>query len=192
MSACSSLPPLLDSFFRDRLPKQRNASRSTVASYRDALRMLILFLDDASRSGHPVSLLVIDIDRFKCMNDRFGHDVGDVVLTRVADVILNNVRRGDVVARYGGEEIVVLLPSTGIAAASAIADRIRSLVDLDVFHQDRDAGRVTVSIGVAAQQGEGVSFRGLFKAADEALYLAKERGRNRVELAPPVSLAAAA
>ncbi|SKA38994.1 GGDEF domain-containing protein [Consotaella salsifontis] len=149
-------------------------------------------IDDARRSGSPVSTLVIDIDRFKCMNDRFGHDVGDKVLKDVAAVVLANVRADDAVARYGGEEIVVVMPRTGLTTASVIADRIRAVVDQEVFHGDRDSGKVTVSVGVATHQGAGVSFKSLFKDADEALYRAKQRGRNRVELASPTSVSAVA
>ena len=159
------------------LPNRRKLERKSTS-----------IIENARRSGKPVSVLVIDIDRFKSMNDRFGHDVGDVLLKDVADVVLANVREHDALARYGGEEIVVVMPETGLPAASAVADRIRSLVDRDVFHGDRESGNVTVSVGVAAHQGDGVSFKKLFKAADEALYLAKERGRNRVELATPLTV----
>jgi len=137
----------------------------------------------ARQSGEPVSVLVIDIDRFKQVNDTYGHDIGDVILKRVADMVRVNVRSYDAVARFGGEEIVVAMPDTSVAAAVQVADRIRSGVDDEVFHGDRDTGNVTVSVGVASQAGDDLSFKRLFKAADEALFLAKERGRNRVECA---------
>ena len=150
-------------------------------------RMVSVLMDGACKTGEPISVLVVDIDLFKRVNDRFGHDVGDTILVEVADVIRQHLRAEDVVARFGGEEIVIAMPATGVAAASVIADRIRSVVDWDVFHGGRDTGNVTVSIGMATHQGSVVSFRTLFKAADDALFRAKERGRNRVEIASPMA-----
>ncbi|WAJ27867.1 GGDEF domain-containing protein [Antarcticirhabdus aurantiaca] len=133
-----------------------------------------------TRSGEgALSVFVIDIDRFKQVNDRYGHDVGDVVLKQVANIVRANIRSQDAVARFGGEELVVAMPNTDAAAASAIADRIREIIP-------RETGRslaVTVSIGVAGDRGSEVSFKRLFKAADEALYVAKQNGRNQIALA---------
>ncbi|MEX6509244.1 diguanylate cyclase [Jiella sp. M17.18] len=171
LEADASTDPLTE------LPNRRKLERKSVA-----------IIESAQRSGKPVSVLIIDSDHFKSMNDRYGHDVGDVLLKEVADVVSANVRPRDALARYGGEEIVVLMPETGAAAASVVAERVRRLVDFEVFHGDRGTGNVTVSIGVASDQGPAVSFKRLFKAADEALYVAKDRGRNRVEMAPPVTL----
>ncbi|MCK5931051.1 MAG: diguanylate cyclase [Fulvimarina manganoxydans] len=129
----------------------------------------------------PASLLLIDIDHFKQVNDRWGHDVGDRVLCQVADAIRSSIRDSDVVARYGGEEMIVLLPSTDLDTAEAIAERIRSTIEHEVFHISRTIGDVTVSIGVAVTSN-GTGYEAAFVAADRALYQAKGNGRNRVEV----------
>ena len=147
---------------------------------------------EAKANGTPLSVLVVDIDFFKRVNDMFGHDVGDIILIEVAEVIRRHVRGRDIIARFGGEEVVMAMPDTGVAEAAVIADRIRSIVDGEVFHAHRDKTNVTVSIGVATRQGNAVSFKDLFKVADDALYRAKERGRNRVEIAAPVAIEHAA
>ena len=150
--------------------------------------------EEAGRKNHPVSVLVIDIDRFKQFNDRFGHDVGDAVLKNVANAVQANVRATDALARFGGEEIVVAMPNTSREIAAIVAERIRSVVDTDVFHLDRDSANVTVSIGVATGQEPALTFKALFKHADEALFVAKRLGRNQVQLADlrtPLGLAAA-
>ncbi|MBP0439138.1 GGDEF domain-containing protein [Tianweitania sediminis] len=142
-------------------------------------------LAEARQACSATSMLVIDIDHFKRFNDRFGHDVGDMILVRVAQAIDEQTRSGDLIARFGGEEIVVGLPQTGLSEAAVLAERIRAYVADSVFYGDTESGRVTVSIGVAMHQGSGITMQRLFKAADEALYQAKGRGRNRVELSPP-------
>ena len=157
-------------------------------------RMTDRMFEEAGRKNHPVSVLVIDIDRFKQFNDRFGHDVGDIVLRNVADAVQASVRATDALARFGGEEIVVAMPNTSREIAAIVAERIRSVVDTEVFHLDRDSANVTVSIGVATGQEPALTFKALFKHADEALFVAKRLGRNQVQLADagsPMGLAAA-
>ncbi|MCD1643542.1 diguanylate cyclase [Aurantimonas coralicida] len=154
------------------LPNRRHLERRTSE-----------MVEVARRNDRPISVLVIDIDRFKQVNDTYGHDVGDTILLKVADVVRDNVRKSDAVARFGGEEIVVAMADATPAAALQTAERIRLSVDDKVFHGDQENGNVTVSVGVATQEGEDLSFKRLFKAADEALFLAKDRGRNRVEVA---------
>ncbi len=127
----------------------------------------------AARSGQPMSLLMLDIDDFKPFNDRHGHQAGDDVLRRVAEVLRDSVHRAaDLVARYGGEEFVVLLPETGLEQAREIAELLRAKIE--------ELG-VTASLGVATQvpSRDGNPDR-LVKRADEALYEAKRGGRNRV------------
>jgi diguanylate cyclase (GGDEF)-like protein len=135
------------------------------------------------RSGKPVSLLVIDVDHFKAFNDRHGHYGGDEALRNVASTIANNIRRpGDFVARYGGEEFVVVLGETNLAGAGVIAEIIRSAVQ-SLAPYATDTQPITVSIGIACAQAQpGGSIENLFSAADKALYAAKDKGRNRVEL----------
>lgn len=140
---------------------------------------------DNTARGASLSLLVLDLDHFKAVNDRHGHDAGDDVLRECADRLRKVVRNIDVVARFGGEEFVIVMPDTESFAASRVAERLRGLIDNEPF---RVAGgsiaiSVTASIGVATGTGEGVSGEGLFKLADEALYEAKKAGRNCVRLA---------
>ena len=138
----------------------------------------------ALRNRQPLSVLVCDIDRFKEYNDLYGHSQGDKCLRSVAWAMDSSVvRSGDTLARIGGEEFAVLLPGTGEAAARQVAERIREAVfSLNLEHEGADAKRVTVSIGVAQMRfGKTPNFDALFDAADQALYRAKQGGRNRVE-----------
>jgi diguanylate cyclase (GGDEF)-like protein len=132
----------------------------------------------ARRHHTPLSLIVIDIDWFKKVNDRHGHAVGDTVLRSVAQVIQKGLREGDLLFRYGGEEFVILLNNTAQDGAVQVAERIRAAVAATPCHcEGRDIG-VTVSLGVATLAEENGS--ALFDRADHALYQAKNQGRNRV------------
>jgi diguanylate cyclase (GGDEF)-like protein len=133
----------------------------------------------ARRHARPLSLLVIDIDHFKAVNDTYGHHVGDVTLKAVADVIRLGVRTDDTAARYGGEEIAVLLPETSLSEAVTLAERLRDRISaLDVTYRETSF-RVTVSVGCAQLQAdEGINE--FFERADRQTYVAKEAGRNRV------------
>ncbi|MBK6689786.1 MAG: GGDEF domain-containing protein [Deltaproteobacteria bacterium] len=135
----------------------------------------------ARRSHSPVSLLMIDADHFKRINDQYGHAAGDEVLKAVARMCRDQTREVDVVARFGGEEIVVLLPSTDLFGARNVAERLRAVVE--GYHQDWEGEtlRVTVSIGVATSN-EGDNLEALLARADASVYEAKRRGRNRVVL----------
>jgi diguanylate cyclase (GGDEF)-like protein len=140
------------------------------------------------REGSQMSLLLLDIDRFKQFNDEYGHQVGDDCLCAVAAAVRDGVRRAiDIVARYGGEEIAVILPSTGPTGAVAIAESVRSAIEaLRVPHAGNPEadGIVTASIGVATALARyGGTMRmpeSLLMSADHALYKAKHGGRNRV------------
>jgi diguanylate cyclase (GGDEF)-like protein/PAS domain S-box-containing protein len=137
----------------------------------------------AKRDGSPLSLIMIDVDRFKLFNDRYGHPAGDDCLRKVAGAIKNlPVRAADLVARYGGEELAILLPGTPEAGATILAERARSAVrGLAIPHAGSEARLVTISLGVATlvpqQSGQPDD---LVIAADKALYRAKEGGRDRV------------
>ena len=138
----------------------------------------------ALRDAAPLGLLMIDVDRFKPLNDRFGHPVGDAFLARVGRVIRDNVRRaGDMAARYGGEEFAVVLPGTAPAGALEIAEVIRRAVEATDTRNLVEGGYpLTVSIGVAAMVPlAGAGSAALVNSADGALYQAKRNGRNRVE-----------
>ena len=131
--------------------------------------------------GHRLSLLLIDIDRFKLLNDRYGHPSGDAVLRKVADAINDAVRSFDVVARYGGEEFAVVLPETDEEGALQVAERVREAVaDTVAAPKPGPRRRITVSIGSATAPSDGSNPAELIAAADDALYRAKDTGRNRV------------
>lgn len=136
----------------------------------------------AMEKGAPLSLLMLDIDHFKSFNDTFGHGVGDQVLRLMAQVLRDKVRELDLPARYGGEELIAVLPDADLAAARAIAERIRrSIAECQITR--RSTGEIlpsiTVSIG-AAQFQPGEAMNDLVERCDRALYLAKHSGRNRV------------
>jgi diguanylate cyclase (GGDEF)-like protein len=141
-------------------------------------------LQRSTRQNTPVSLLMLDIDSFKSINDTFGHLAGDTVIKDVADILKSSVRVFDVCARYGGEEFAVVMPGSSLDSATAIAERIRQRIHS--YHStDRalSALRVTVSIGVA-ESGPLGSVRELIESADGALYAAKRAGKNRVSTSP--------
>ena len=137
------------------------------------------------RYRRPAALMVIDLDHFKAINDIHGHEAGDAVLREVAATVRSAVRDVDVAARYGGEELVVLMPETMLRAAQDVAERVREAIDrLQVRHRDATIP-VTASIGVSACPELADEPVGLFDSADEALYAAKEGGRNRVAVGRP-------
>lgn len=144
----------------------------------------------AKRFGIPLSLLVIDIDDFKAVNDTYGHAAGDQVLTRVGQLICRCLRVSDVVARYGGEEFAVIAPHTAPNMAVLVADRVRAAVERDARHALGRRGSersITVSIGIAGSDDLALRSERMFERADEALYEAKHAGRNRVAVAAPVN-----
>jgi diguanylate cyclase (GGDEF)-like protein len=143
--------------------------------------------DDATarhaRHARPLSLLVLDLDHFKSVNDRYGHEAGDVVLTRVARLIEAGIRDVDTAARFGGEEFVVLLPETGLKAALDVAERIRTAVADAYIEWHGTMIPVRVSIGVSCCPDRVTAPSELLGSADAALYRAKAEGRNRVVVA---------
>ena len=143
---------------------------------------LVAELERVRRYNSPLTMLMIDLDHFKLVNDTFGHLVGDEVLRGLAMILQRSVRSVDMVARYGGEEFVVVLPETGEMGAVAFAERIRQRAEQHNFEAARSATvRITVSIGVSCFPSPHVeSAEDLFARADAALYRAKDRGRNQV------------
>jgi two-component system cell cycle response regulator len=139
-------------------------------------------LERVRRYNSPLTMLLIDLDHFKMVNDTYGHLVGDEVLRGIAMILQRSLRSVDMVARYGGEEFVVVLPETSEQGAVAFAERIRQRVEQHAFEAERaNTARVTVSIGVSCFPAPHVeSVDDLFARADAALYRAKEKGRNRV------------
>ena len=137
--------------------------------------------EHAARLNEPLSCVMCDIDKFKSVNDTYGHQAGDAVLKQFAEVLSHEAREIDRVGRYGGEEFIVLLPGTVLDAAVTFAERVRSAIEERTFTFEGGSLRRTVSAGVAAWPHPRVhSHEELIKAADSALYVAKETGRNRV------------
>lgn len=147
-------------------------------------RYLLEFLNRelarSSRHTRPLSILVFDIDRFKRINDEFGHLCGDYVLRELAGRLKDVIRAEELFARYGGEEFAMVFPETTLEDALKVAERVRAIVANQPFHFDGETLPVTVSIGVAATAGEAIDPTELIQKADDRLYEAKNSGRNRV------------
>ncbi|EQB17802.1 diguanylate cyclase [Sphingomonas sp. IC081] len=142
----------------------------------------------ANQNKSALTILMVDVDHFKSINDRFGHQIGDVVLKQVAQVVMENVRPSDFVFRYGGEEFLIILSETHLNEAKGIAERIRTdLCDRELDAEVPQVLKVSASIGIAEHLGHPDQ-NYLIKAADEALYQAKANGRNRVEIAVAMAL----
>jgi diguanylate cyclase (GGDEF)-like protein len=141
----------------------------------------------SARTHQPLALLIVDVDHFKQMNDQYGHQMGDRVLTAVAQALAAALPRAiDFIARYGGEEFACLLPATDRAGAAEVAERLRAAVQaLQIAHPKSDHRVLTVSIGAAVgETPRDIDLHSLIESADRALYTAKNAGRNRVKLAP--------
>lgn len=165
--------------------KQKNQKLADIA-FKDPLTGLYtryyldneldFLIDNARHREQPLSLILFDLDNFKKINDTFGHDVGDSVLRQVSDIFKGLTRKQDVLCRWGGEEILLVMPDTKMIPASIIAKKMGQTLAETIFPK---VGKVTVSGGVAEYEAKE-SLNTLFKRVDEALYLAKENGRNRV------------
>jgi len=135
-------------------------------------------IERSRRYGTPLSLIIFDIDHFKSINDTYGHLIGDSVLMEIANLIKNNIRSTDIFARWGGEEFVILAPNINKEQAKMLAEKIRKLI---AHHRFKYVDHVTVSLGVTEFMPTDTK-ESFIKRADEALYLAKRKGRNRVEV----------
>jgi diguanylate cyclase (GGDEF)-like protein len=134
----------------------------------------------SARHGQPLSLLMLDVDHFKRFNDKYGHPAGDLVLQSVARQIEGTLRTEDLFARYGGEEFAVLVRNTSELDSLVVAERIRALVERTPTFWEGMPLQVTISVGVACNAATAEPPNALIKRADQALYRAKEQGRNRV------------
>jgi diguanylate cyclase (GGDEF)-like protein len=132
------------------------------------------------RHKRPLAVLMLDVDFFKKVNDSMGHPAGDELLRRLADVLGEDLRQTDLISRYGGEEFAVLLPETTKAEAMQVAERMREAVELRINEHQAWTQRITISIGVATFPEDGATAEAVLHAADQALYVAKRQGRNRV------------
>jgi diguanylate cyclase (GGDEF)-like protein len=132
------------------------------------------------RHFHPVSMLLLDVDNFKAINDRFGHDVGDQMIVHVAMLCDENRRESDIVARVGGEEFAILLPDTVLANSCLVGERLRQSISDRPLKTAGITVPVTVSIGIAEFEPAMTGVSDLMKLADRMLYRAKRAGRNRI------------
>jgi diguanylate cyclase (GGDEF)-like protein len=151
-----------------------------VYNYRFLKTALRREIKRAGRFAQELSLIMVDVDNLKAYNDRHGHLRGSFLLKEIAGLFSQQVRSWDLVAKYGGDEFTVILPQTGGEGAMVVAERLRAAVEQHAFPLAR-AGQITVSLGVARFPQEAGDAPGLIQAADRALYVAKQAGRNRVE-----------
>jgi diguanylate cyclase (GGDEF)-like protein len=151
---------------------------------RYAMERLEQAWSESERLRRPISVLIVDIDHFKSVNDRLGHDVGDQVLRSTAAVLRQHTRRADVVCRLGGEEFLVINVDSDEHGAGMCAERLRSAVEANVIRAHGHDVRVTISVGLATRQEWTLAMGDLLKAADEAVYAAKAAGRNVVRASP--------
>jgi diguanylate cyclase (GGDEF)-like protein/PAS domain S-box-containing protein len=177
---------LAEAQIKEELAKVANTDALTgLSNRREFFHVLEREIKRMHRTNNDVSLLLLDIDHFKQINDAYGHDVGDKVLIEVSGIIKNSLRETDLPSRIGGEEFAVMLPDTPSEGAYWVAERIRMAILKHAFTLGHDKPPVncTISIGVAsASMGEEVDASGLYKLADTRLYIAKNTGRNQVSV----------
>jgi diguanylate cyclase (GGDEF)-like protein len=142
--------------------------------------LLEIEIDRCRRYGHPLALLLLDIDNFKVYNDTYGHLEGDKVLVKIGQIIQSCLRTMDTAFRYGGEEFTVILPETTAEEANNVANRIRTAVEFEnFFPEPENIVTVTISVGVTEYYNKE-SLSAFIKRADQAMYLSKEKGRNAI------------
>jgi diguanylate cyclase (GGDEF)-like protein len=166
---------------------QEQASRDGLTGLWNRKRMFRILdkeINRAQRDNLPVAIIMIDIDKFKAINDTHGHHVGDLVLHEVASVLKNNVRNYDEICRYGGDELLIILPNCNSAKAETIAERLRKSVIKHKITTDAVSLNVTISLGGTTTENHSsdVTPEALIMASDEALLMAKTKGRNCFEI----------
>jgi len=142
-------------------------------------------IEQCRRYDHRLGFIMLDLDHFKQINDQYGHQVGDEVLKKVAEVLRANTRKNDCASRYGGEELALVLPETNFKASIELAEKLRKMISQIEIKAGNDVLKVSASLGVSGINGNSIednlaSVHQLIKAADDALYRAKQGGRNRV------------
>jgi len=149
-------------------------------NYRHLIQALDTEMERSARSGRPTALVALDLDHFKQVNDRWGHDAGNQVLEEAARRLCQCIRKLDIPCRYGGEEIFIILPDTSLRQALRVAKRIRRLIAEQPFATDQGPIEVTASLGLELYEGhEAETPAGFIRRADRQLYRAKQAGRNR-------------
>ena len=140
----------------------------------------------AGRKERALSVILLDIDHFKNVNDRFGHKFGDHTLQQVAKILTEDLRNYDRIGRWGGEEFILILPDTQLVDAATVAERVRiQMAELQISLENGETFSVNISLGAACTTGKFSSLTKLIDAADQALYQAKQTGRNRVCIFEP-------
>lgn len=141
-------------------------------------------MERSCRNNHATSLIMLDVDKFKSVNDTYGHLMGDKVLAHVARIIKNAIRKIDIACRYGGEEFAIILPSTPLFVAAKVAERIRTFIEQIPFETNSQKLTVTASLGLSCYQPQDAcNLEQLLEQADQLLYQAKASGRNKVAYA---------
>ena len=167
--------------FTDQRQAERMAetdSLTNIYNRRKFSKLLAQEIQRVERYDRSLSLVLLDIDHFKRVNDTYGHDTGDFVLRKITELIRENVRISDILARYGGEEFVIILPETEVEGTSIQIERMRKVIEKTSFYR---VGNLTISAGITSYQ-RGDSYKSMITRVDKALYLAKEEGRNRVRV----------
>lgn len=159
----------------------RTDSLTGIANYHYFYQALEQEIERTQRSGQPTSLIMLDIDFFKKVNDHWGHEIGNQALIHLARLLQKIVRKLDIPCRYGGEEFAIILPDTTLAACLPVAERIREGIEKSPLDIDGQPLRMTVSLGISTYMDkQETTVEELVKQADQYLYQAKESGRNRV------------
>ncbi|HVP12485.1 MAG TPA: diguanylate cyclase [Phycisphaerae bacterium] len=176
----------------DKLKRMATTDELTgLLNRREAMHRLQELWSCQDRFGQPFSCIMLDVDHFKRFNDMHGHAVGDMVLRETGIILRESSRTTDIVCRVGGEEFLVLCPNVGAPGAEVCAEHLRAAVETHDFRHEGKTLRVTISLGVAERQQHMVRIDDLLKAADAALYAAKDAGRNRVVAADAIGISAA-
>ena len=159
----------------------RTDTLTGIANYRYFLMALEQEIERTQRSGQPTSLIMVDIDFFKKVNDQWGHEVGNQALIHLSSLLQQTVRKLDIPCRYGGEEFAIILPDTPLTASIPVAERIRESVEKTPLNVAGKLLNMTISLGISTYtEQQKITVSELVKQADEYLYKAKESGRNRV------------
>lgn len=157
----------------------RTDSLTMLSNRRDIQEKFYIEVNKSKIKQMPISLIMCDVDLFKSINDRFGHECGDQVLVKIADLFSNNLREKDHISRYGGEEFVIILPEADFAYSNIVAEKLRSILEAEIFEYEGEQFHVTMSFGLCSFFHE-INFSECIRQADLSLYKAKNEGRNKV------------
>jgi diguanylate cyclase (GGDEF)-like protein len=169
-------------FVRDLYIKATHDGLTKLFDHRQGIILLGREMERVKRNKQPLTLVMLDLDHFKTINDKYGHPVGDAVLTFIGNFLTDSLRKCDIISRYGGEEFLIALPETPIRIARDVTKRLKDSIEKHVFYNDDKNFSITGSFGLAVYDPEKhTSCQHLIEAADTMLYRAKEKGRNRIE-----------